>query len=59
MGFGGNQRGKIIGSGTVGNGNLPSLVASKSHVASRFKFQTLEHMLSSRHVSGASRVQVP
>ena len=25
MGFGGNQRGKIIGSGTVGNGNLPSL----------------------------------
>ena len=25
MGFGGNQRGKIIGSGTVGNGNLPSI----------------------------------
>ena len=24
-GFGGNQRGKIIGSGTVGNGNLPSI----------------------------------
>ena len=23
MGFGGNQRGKIIGSGTIGNGNLP------------------------------------
>ena len=25
VGFGGNQRGKIIGSGTVGNGNLPSI----------------------------------
>ena len=25
MGFGGNQRGKIIGSETVGNGNLPSI----------------------------------
>ena len=25
MGFGGNQRGKIIGSGKVGNGNLPSI----------------------------------
>ena len=25
MGFGCNQRGKIIGSGTVGNGNLPSI----------------------------------
>ena len=25
MGFRGNQRGKIIGSGTVGNGNLPSI----------------------------------
>ena len=25
MGFGGNQRGNIIGSGTVGNGNLPSI----------------------------------
>ena len=25
VGFEGNQRGKIIGSGTVGNGNLPSI----------------------------------
>ena len=25
VGFGGNQRGKIIGSGTVGNINLPSI----------------------------------
>ena len=25
VGFGGDQRGKIIGSGTVGNGNLPSI----------------------------------
>ena len=25
IGFGGNQRGKIIGSGIVGNGNLPSI----------------------------------
>ena len=25
IGFGGNRRGKIIGSGTVGNGNLPSI----------------------------------
>ena len=25
VGVGGNQRGKIIGSGTVGNGNLPSI----------------------------------
>ena len=25
MGFGGNRRGKIIGSGTVDNGNLPSI----------------------------------
>ena len=23
--FGGNQKGKIIGSGTIGNGNLPSI----------------------------------
>ena len=25
VGFGGNQRGKIIGSGIIGNGNLPSI----------------------------------
>ena len=25
VGFGGNQKGKIIGSGTVGNGKLPSI----------------------------------
>ena len=25
LGFGGNQKGKIIGSGTIGNGTLPSI----------------------------------
>ena len=35
------------------------LIASKAYVASKLKFQALEHMLSSRYVSRESRVQVP
>ena len=43
----------------VGIGQTASLIASKVYVASRLKFQALEHMSSSRHVSLAARVQLP